>query len=141
MSSRFSKIVGVADILIGLVALALIWSALPARWWPVDVFGTLLALAHIIGGGCILAGVSHARTSVRRIAWVTMILGMIVSTVLVVTASNLWGLYGPIGTGGAVLLGVVALLVLPYLVGYPAIKISFMSDLPEPESGPARSSD
>lgn len=141
MSNRFSRVVGVADILLGVVSLFLIFKALPARWWPVDVFGSLLAVAHIVAGACILFAVSHARVAARRLAWVTMVLGMIVSTVLVVTAGNLWGLYGPIGTGGGLLLGTVALLVLPYFVGYPAIKISFLTDLPEATVESIRGSD
>ena len=44
-------------------------------------------------------------------------------TTLASTAGYLAGLYGPVGRGGALILGVVALLVLPYLVLLPLAQV------------------
>jgi hypothetical protein len=53
--------------------------------------------------------------------WIALIVGITLVTVLAWTAAHLVGLYGPVGGGGALLLGAVAVLVLPYLVGLPAL--------------------
>ena len=45
------------------------------------------------------------------------------STLLAVTASHLAGLYGPVGRGGALILAVVGLLVVPYLVLLPVAQL------------------
>ena len=41
---------GGADLLVGALLLSGVWVALPARWWPVDVVGTLLGAAFVVTG-------------------------------------------------------------------------------------------
>jgi hypothetical protein len=45
---------------------------------------------------------------------------------LAFSLAHLAGQYGPVGSGGAVLLGATASLVLPYLVGLPLLQLAWL---------------
>ena len=49
--------------------------------------------------------------------------GALLCTALAFTSAHISGLYGPVGMGGALLLGAVALLLVPYLVLVPALQL------------------
>jgi hypothetical protein len=63
---------------------------------------------------------------------ITLALGLLLLTALLVTAAWLGGVYGQVGRGGAILLGIVAGLVLPYLVLLPAFELVWL----QPEDRP-----
>jgi hypothetical protein len=111
------------DALAAALLLGGVWLALPARWWPVDVVGTALALlltASAVGLGL---RAPWGRVVGLVAAGVALAIGLAVVTALALTASYLAGLYGPVGAGGALILAAVAALVLPYLVVLPAAQI------------------
>jgi hypothetical protein len=119
--------VGIADVLLGVSILGGVWVALPARWWPVDVGGSVLGGLLLGSGGLLLR--SHRR--VMRggkprvpcmVLWVhglTLMAGLGVISLLAWSVSLLVGLYGPVGGGGALILSLVAALLIPYLVVLP----------------------
>jgi len=107
----------------GFLMLFTIWRALPARWLPVDAIGSLLAVAAVVAG--VLIAKAHPSGKVVGM-WVSgawFAVGAIVCTALVWAASGIVGLYGPVGSGGALVLFFVALLVLPYMVGIPILQM------------------
>ncbi len=119
-------IVGGIDIGIGLGLLFAIWGLLPARWWPVDVLGSVLAVALLVAGAALCLGLPWARRAGVVTSMVTLAAGTGLSTALAFTASYLSGLYGPVGKGGALILVVVAALVVPYLVALPTAQLYWM---------------
>jgi hypothetical protein len=117
---------GAADVLTGgLVAIG-VFAGLPSRWWPVDAAATLLAGLDVAAGLALLAGASWAPRVARAACAVALALGLFTVTAAAVTASWLTGVYGPVGMGGAVILGLVAALVLPYLVALPLAQLVWL---------------
>lgn len=118
--------IGIADLIVGLLALGAIWVLLPARWWPVDVFGTLLALAFLGSGFGLIRATPWAERVARVVGVVALACGSTLVTALAITAGWLSGLYGPVGGGGALILAAVAALLVPYLVLFPAAQVFVM---------------
>lgn len=114
---------GGADLLVGALLLGGVWGALPARWWPVDVVGTLLGAAFVVTGVGLFLGTPWSERAGVLTGRVALAVGLALVTLLAVTASHLAGLYGPVGRGGALILAVVGLLVVPYLVLLPVAQL------------------
>lgn len=129
---RRHPVLGAVDLLVGAGALIAIWSALPARWWPVDVGGTAVALAFGASGAGLVLGKAWGPRVGRIVAGVILVLGLCVVTAIAVTASHVAGLYGPVGRGGGLILALVAALLLPYTVGLPAAQLYILR--PEPKA-------
>ena len=117
---------GVADVLTGGLVAAGVFAGLPARWWPVDVGAGLLAGLDVAAGVALLAGARWAPRLVRVACAVSLALGLFTVTAGAVTASWLTGVYGPVGKGGALILGLVAALVLPYAVALPIAQLVWL---------------
>lgn len=103
-----------------------IWFALPARYAVVDLAGTGVAALYAVAAIALLSGVRWAYGLARIASYVALALGAVTVTLLATSAAHLAGLYGPVGSGGALLLGTVALLVLPYLVALPAVQLALL---------------
>jgi hypothetical protein len=116
-------VLGGIDVATGLLLLGGVWIALPARWWPIDLAGSVIALAFIACGVGFILGTPWARKAGLWVAGVATVTGVGLVTALAFTASYLSGLYGPVGSGGALLLIVVAALLVPYLVVFPAAQL------------------
>jgi hypothetical protein len=125
-SRNKARIVAVFELLVAALLIVGIWVALPARWWPVDVTGTLLGAALLAGGGGLLLDKSWGRLLSVVASWFSLAIGMVTVTVLAFTASYLAGLYGPVGGGGALIVGATAALVLPYLIGLPLLQLTLL---------------
>lgn len=122
---------GAADVLTGgLVAIG-VFAGLPSRWWPVDLGAALIVGLDVAAGLALLAGAPWAPRIARAACAVALALGLFTVTVAAVTASWLSGVYGPVGKGGALIVGLVAALVLPYLVALPLAQLVWL----RPRSG------
>jgi hypothetical protein len=117
---RPARFVAVTNLFLALLLVGGVWGTLPARGLPVDVPATLLALALAVSSIGLLRGAPWAARVARIVAMTMLVLGALLCTALAFTVAHISGLYGPVGAGGALLLGVVALLILPYLVVMPA---------------------
>ena len=114
---------------LGLLLLGGVWMALPARWWPVDIAGSLLAALFLAGAAGLLLRRRPGRLLSLVANWLALLTGMVGVSALCFTAAHLWGLYGPVGSGGALLMVSVALLVLPYLIVLPALQLVLLRGL------------
>lgn len=123
------------DVALGLLLLFLIWVALPARWWPVDVVGSALALLLGGAGVGLWLGTPWARRAGIAAGAVALTVGALTTTALAFTAAHLAGMYGPVGQGGATILFVVALLIVPYLVALPAAQLFALARRGAPKDG------
>ena len=121
--TRAHRILGAVDLLVGAMLAAADLLALPMRWLPIDALLLSLAALFLVAGGALLAGVAWARRVALAAGGVALLAGLALTTALVLSAAHLFGLYGPVGQGGAVLLGVVAALIVPYLVLLPAAQL------------------
>ncbi len=125
-------ILGALDLFVCVVLLVAIWLALPARWWPVDVGGTVVASAFFVSGVSLVVGFPWARRFALVVAGITFLLGSSLVAALAFTLAYLAGLYGPVGQGGALILFFVALLLTPYLVFLPLAQLYSLSRTPDP---------
>ncbi len=123
---------GVANALTAALVLECVWRGLPSRWWPVDAGSVVIAAVLGASAIALLANRRSAALLARVASIVTLGIGLAVFAALAMTASWLHGVYGPIGKGGAAIFGLVAALVLPYLVVLPAAELVWL--------GPAKKS-
>lgn len=119
--------IGLTQWLLAAILLAGIWLALPARWAWVDAPGTLIAVACLAVGFGLLRQQLWAARAARYLLWLQLVLGTLTVSLLALSAAQLAGSYGPVGAGGALLLGTVALLVLPYLVVFPVLLLRWLA--------------
>ncbi len=112
-------------LLLGGILLFAIWRALPARWLPVDLIGTAMGLAALFAGVTIWGRKPIGLRVALVVSGLWLVMGAVVTTALAWAASSIVGLYGPVGSGGALVLIFVALLVVPYLVGAPAMQVVY----------------
>jgi hypothetical protein len=105
---------------LGVIVLAGVWLALPARWAVVDYPASALGLAALAVGAGLFARAAWASKLAYVVLWLELAIGTLTVSLLAIAAAQLAGSYGPIGAGGALLLAIVALLVVPYLVVLPA---------------------
>ena len=85
----------------------------------------VMALLGAAGIG-LVARLSWGERVARIASIVTLALGLALLAALVVAASYLSGIYGPVGRGGALILVLVAALALPYLVALPASQLLWL---------------
>lgn len=133
---RRQRLVAGSQVLLGLLLLFGIWVALPARHLPVDALGTVAAAALLCAGMGLMLRRSWAPKVARLLAWFALGLGCLTVTALCWSAATLAGLYGPVGSGGALLMSVVALLILPYLVALPALQLTWLAPRAGEEGAP-----
>lgn len=103
-----------------------IWVALPARWWLVDSVGTALAVLCAASAVGLLAKLPWGQPLALATCWLLLGAGCSTVTALCLVVAHLAGLYGPVGAGGALLMGTMAVLVLPYLVALPALQLVWL---------------
>lgn len=120
--------IGCLQGVLALLILAGVWLALPARWAWVDVPGTALGLACALAAAGLLARAPWAVRVARAVLWAQLIAGSLLVCLLGASMAQLAGAYGPVGAGGALLFGVIAALVLPYLVVFPALQLRWLRE-------------
>ena len=121
--------VACAQALIGVLLLAGIWLGLPARWLPVDAAGSLLGACALLATLLLVTGSRVGPRVARAVVWAELVLGSLVVSLLACSIAQLAGSYGPVGSGGALLMGTIACLVLPYLVGLPLLQLVWLRRL------------
>jgi hypothetical protein len=118
-----ARIVAACELVLAALLMVGIWLALPARWWVVDIPGSILAAFLALGAVGLIFNKTWGWSFSWAANWLTLAMGLTAVSTLAFTASYLSGVYGPIGGGGALILGAVAALLLPYLVGLPLIQL------------------
>jgi hypothetical protein len=126
MTKRARFAFGVLNLAVAALVAWGVARGLPTRWWVVDTGATVVVALLAASGLALLADHRLKETITRVAAVVVFALGLSVFAVLALTASWLYGVYGPVGKGGAALFALVALLVLPYLVVLPAVLLAWV---------------
>lgn len=118
--------VAVAQLLVAALLLIGIWVALPARYAWVDGAGSGLAGLYAVSGVGLLLRRRWARALALFASWLALALGAAAVTALAFSIAHLVGQYGPVGQGGAMLMGTIAALIVPYLVGLPVLQLAWL---------------
>lgn len=124
---------GAGNLALAAFALYGVFRLLPSRWWVVDGGAIVVALLLVASGVTLLARHRAAERVTRVAAGVVLALGMALFAAVVATATWISGVYGQVGTSGALVFGLVAALLLPYLVVYPAVMLAWVG----PRAAPA----
>lgn len=114
---------GIANLAVGAFVAFGVFRLLPTRWWLVDGGGAIIGLLLLASGVTLLLDKPIAERLTRAAALVVLGLGLATFAALAITASWIHGVYGPVGRGGSILFALVAALVLPYLVAFPAAEL------------------
>jgi hypothetical protein len=117
---------GAANLFTAVLVYAGVFRGLPTRWAPVDVGAVVVIALSAASGLALLADRRGAVALARVSSIVVLALGMIVFAALVLTASWLAGVYGPVGRGGALVFFLVAAMVLPYAIVVPAAELLWL---------------
>ena len=117
---------GVGNLAIGLFVAIGVFRLLPTRWWLVDGGAAILSLLLASSGIALLRSSSMAERLTRVAASVVLVLGLALFAALALTASWISGVYAQVGATGAIVFGLVAALVLPYLVVFPAVELAWI---------------
>jgi hypothetical protein len=123
---------GIANVAVALFVLGGVFRLLPTRWWLVD--GGAIIIALLLGGSgvSLLRSAPVAERLTRIAAAIVLVLGLALFSAIALTASWISGVYSQVGTSGAVIFGLVAALVLPYLVVFPAVELAWIGPRPRP---------
>ena len=117
---------GAMNVSAAVFAYAGVFHGLPARWGPVDAAGLVVVVLMASSGLALLTKRRFAERLARIASVVVLAIGMTLFAALVLTASWLAGVYGPVGRGGALIFGLVAGMVLPYAIVLPAAELLWL---------------
>jgi hypothetical protein len=117
---------GAVDIVSAVVVYVAVFEALPTRYLPIDAAATAVILLLGVAGVGLVAKKSWATMVARVASAVTLALGLALVTTLALTVSYLAGIYGPVGRGGALILGLAAALGIPYVIALPAAQLVWL---------------
>jgi hypothetical protein len=123
------KPIALSQWLLALLVLGGVWIGLPARWLWVDVPATLLGIGCLGVATGLWMNAAWALRAARVLLWTELALGSLCVSLLALSAAQLAGSYGAVGRGGALLLVIVAALIVPYLVVFPALQLRHLRKL------------
>lgn len=131
---------GIANVVLSIAMVAGVFRLLPTRWWVVDTGAVVMGLLLFASGVALLRDMSVAAKLTRVAASVVLVLGLALFAALALTASWISGVYGQVGAGGGVVFGLVAALVLPYVVVLPAVELAWVYPRPPEKKSTAKAS-
>lgn len=117
---------GVANLAVAIFVVAGVFRFLPTRWWVVDVGAVIVGLLLGSSGVALLAKAPVAEKLTRIASGLVLAIGLLLFTAIVGTAGWIGGVYGQVGASGAIIFGLVAALVLPYVVVLPAVELAWI---------------
>jgi hypothetical protein len=128
LTRRAALVFGIANLTTAALLVLGVFVALPARWWPVDTGAAVLVALEVASGVGLLTRASWGTLAAKVAGAVALALGLLVVSLLAVTASWLSGVYGPVGRGGGLVLALVAALALPYAVVLPLVELVWLRE-------------
>ena len=137
ISRRAARVFGVIDLATAALIGFGVFVALPMRWLPVDLSALVLIVLQAVAGALLLGNHRRSCLVAAAAASASLLLGMALVTTLALTAGWLSGIYGAVGTGGALILVLVSLLVVPYLIALPAVQLVWVLPHARPADAPS----
>lgn len=110
----------------GLVGVG-VFRGLPVRDAWVDTVAAALCLGLVVAALGLFGRAPWRERLARAVAWSLLVVGLVTVAAITLTASHIAGLYGPVGSGGALIFGLVAALLVPYLIVAPAMAVHWLS--------------
>ena len=126
MTRRGRILCAVGSFTSALVIAGGVFLGLPARWAPVDVTATIMAIACAASGALMALDRGPKERVARIVNMIVLAIGLALVIVLAATAGYISGIYGPVGKGGAGILAVVAIMAIPYLIALPGAQLLYL---------------
>jgi hypothetical protein len=123
---------GIANLAVATFVVGGVFRFLPTRWWVVDVGAVVVGLLFGSSGLALLAKAPIAEPLTRYASALVLAIGLTLFTAIVTTAGWISGVYGQVGASGAIIFGLVAALVLPYVVVLPAVELAWIGPRAQP---------
>jgi len=123
---------GVANVAVAAFVVVGVFRFLPTRWWVVDAGAVIVGLLLGSSGLTLLAEAPIAEKLTRLASGLVLAIGLALFTAIVGTAGWIGGVYGQVGASGAIIFGLVAALVLPYVVVLPAVELAWIGPRAKP---------
>jgi hypothetical protein len=117
---------GVTNIVVAAAILFCVFTLLPTRWWPVDLGALVVGGLMGSSGVTLVRDMPQAQKLTRYAAFVILAIGVILITAIFGTAGWISGVYGQVGSGGAVVFALVGLLATPYVVMLPVAELVWL---------------
>ena len=127
---------GIANLAVGAFVVGGVFRCLPTRWWVVDTGAIVVGLLLGSSGVALLARARVAEALTRVASGVVLAIGLVLVAAIVTTAGWIGGVYGQVGASGAIIFGLVAALVVPYVVVLPAVELAWIGPRGEAGSAP-----
>ena len=137
MDRRLALAFGTANVIVAVVVGLGVFAGLPSRWLPVDCGAVGMIVLFVASGVGLVLNAPWAARMARVASTAALAIGLGLVLALALTASYLAGIYGPVGRGGALILTLVAALIVPYLVVFPASQLVWLGPRTRPEKKPS----
>ena len=135
--SRTATILFAAGNLLTAVLVAIgVFAGLPTRWTPVDLCAIAVIATQAAAGAALFARARWAEKMARAAATVALAIGLFAISMLAITASWLYGVYGPVGRGGAIVMLFVLSMLVPYVVALPVGQLVWLRPARGSGTGP-----
>lgn len=100
-----------------------VFRVLPVRTVAVDATAAAIIALRIVLAVGLFVGSARIRALAFGVVAFTFVAGLVATTALAVSVSSVAGLYDSVGKGSALVFALGALLVVPYLVVFPALEL------------------
>jgi len=120
---RVHRLFATLDLLSAVLLALGVFVGLPDRWLWVDLPAVLLIALFAVTAIGLFVDTRWAQTAARATAAVALAFGLLLVALLAVAASYLYGIYGTVGQGGALIYVLVLALAIPYLVALPVAQL------------------
>jgi hypothetical protein len=128
---------GIANVGVAIFVSVGVFRLLPTRWWVVDSGAVVVATLLGASGLALLRRHRFAEPLTRVASGIVLVLGLALFAAIALTASWISGVYSQVGKSGAIIFGLVAALVLPYVVVLPAVELAWLGPRKRPNKADA----
>ncbi len=117
---------GVLNALSALVLLVGVFGVVQPRFWALDVPAAIIALVELVSALALLARLPWALRALTVAAWVGLVLGLTIVSLIVITISFLRGIHGDYGLAALAVSVLIILLLVPYTVVLPVLQLLWL---------------
>jgi hypothetical protein len=117
---------GSSNLVVALILLGGVFVVVQPRFWGFDVPLALIALLQLSSGAALLLRSPWAARALRVSAWVSLALGLLVISLIVLSMVFLRGILGDYGVAAIAVSGLIVALLVPYLLVLPALELLWL---------------
>ena len=126
---------GVLNASVALILLLGVFVVVKPRFWALDVPLAAIALLELVSAVALLAKLRWALRALALAAWVSLLLGLLVVSLIVLTMVFLRSIHGDAGVAGTAVSALIIALLVPYTLVLPTLELLWLKrQLAEPQA-------